>query len=121
MEVPLTDDAIAEFVAALQTLRTELDASLEDIESEAVPVDLDTPIGRLSRMDAIQQQKMAQASVSALKRRRLLVEQALVAASHEQYGQCRKCDEPIALNRLRARPESPFCLDCQGANEVRRR
>ena len=29
------------------------------------------------------------------------------------YGFCRKCEEPIASKRLRARPEAPFCLECQ--------
>ena len=26
---------------------------------------------------------------------------------------CRRCEEPIGYKRLSARPESPYCLDCQ--------
>ena len=31
----------------------------------------------------------------------------------ERYGLCRRCGDPIGYPRLKARPESPYCLDCQ--------
>ena len=31
----------------------------------------------------------------------------------EHLRECRRCEEPIAPSRLEARPEAPFCLDCQ--------
>ena len=47
------------------------------------------------------------------------VEQALTSMERDEYGQCRKCEDPIGHARLEARPESPYCLDCQA--EIDRR
>ena len=61
----MSDEPTAEQSAALhtalRTLQGELRAELERDSDSADTVDLDQPIGRLSRMDAIQQQRMAQA------------------------------------------------------------
>ena len=83
-------------------------------------VDLDQPIGRLSRMDAMQQQKMAQAQMRRHKLRLQQVKQALSAYDEGEFGECRKCEEPVGYRRLKARPESPFCVECQGEIESRR-
>ncbi len=119
MDDELTDSDVARLTEKLHALKAELLESRAAQEQIATPVDLETPIGRLSRMDAIQQQKMAEANVAKLKVRLRQIDQALAAAEAGTYGECRKCDEPIAKKRLTARPESPFCLECQGAKEGR--
>jgi DnaK suppressor protein len=80
-------------------------------------VDLDEPIGRLSRMDAMQQQKMAQASRRATRMRLDQVGAALANLAAGEYGLCRVCEEPIGYKRLKARPETPRCLECQRKSE----
>ncbi len=109
----LTTEQITEFGTALVEIRDEIEAALNTGAEAVKPVDLDEPIGRLSRMDAIQQQQMARATRSALDLRRQQVMAALAAIASGSYGACRKCEEPIDLARLRARPESPLCVDCQ--------
>jgi len=104
----------------LQTLRSELEQLLDDSQESSKAVDLDQPIGRLSRMDALQQQAMAKANRAGTQRRLKLIESALLANKQERYGECRRCEEPIGFPRLKARPESPFCLDCQGQIEEER-
>jgi DnaK suppressor protein len=103
--------------ATLLQLRGTLTQQLADVERGSKPVDLDEPIGRLSRMDALQQQQMASANAAAARRRLGLVGRALTALDDESYGECLTCEEPIELARLRARPETPRCLRCQGALE----
>ena len=41
------------------------------------------------------------------------VRQALAGFESGRYGLCRRCEDPIGYARLEARPESPYCLDCQ--------
>ena len=41
------------------------------------------------------------------------VAEALQRIEDGTYGTCLKCDDPVDFARLEARPESPFCLDCQ--------
>ena len=101
----------------LVVLKGELEALLEKSSASSQAVDLDRPIGRLSRMDALQQQAMAKANRAAHQLRLTLVEAALSAIKADRYGECRRCEEPISFSRLQVRPESPFCLDCQQESE----
>ena len=91
---------------------------LELSREAARPVDLDQPIGRLTRMDAMQQQSMTAASRREFDLRLRQVEQALSMIERGSYGTCRRCEEPIGIRRLEARPESPYCVECQ--NEIDR-
>lgn len=104
----------------LDRLLLEIDALLNTPSDRTDVVDLDQPIGRLSRMDAMQQQKMAEAQVRRHKLRLRQVKQALAAYEDGEFGDCRKCDEPVGYRRLKARPESPFCVQCQEEIEARR-
>ncbi len=116
----LSPDQIEELHQDLQALREELRALLSLSSEGARPVDLDEPIGRLSRMDAMQQQSMLQANRRAAQLRQQQVEAALQRLREEEYGECLECGEPIGHPRLKARPEAPLCLGCQGLREKRR-
>jgi DnaK suppressor protein len=109
----LNEEQIAELRAALVQLQEDLEQLLRSTRAGAKPVDLDEPIGRLTRMDAIQQQKVSAASRREHDIRLQQVRQALTAIDHDRYGLCRRCEEPIGFPRLSARPESPYCLECQ--------
>lgn len=113
----LTLDQKEELAHDMSVLLSELQQSVEAARSGGKPVDLGLPIGRLSRMDAIQQQHMARAGVAALERRINQINTALAASESGTYGYCRRCEEPIGYKRLKARPETPFCLQCQAESE----
>ena len=114
----LTGAQIAALEEALRTLEGELEEALMLGADAAKPVELDQQaVGRLSRMDAMQQQAMAQSNKRSAELRLKQVRAALSAIESGDYGYCQMCDEPIAHARLQARPESPFCLACQGRRE----
>lgn len=117
MDDELTNEQLAELARALTAMRTELEVGLRDATDGARPVALDQPIGRLSRVDALQQQAMAQATRRGMELRLQLVQQALTAVERREYGYCRMCDEPIAYKRLLSKPETPFCVRCQRGRE----
>lgn len=102
----------------LEALAAELGAGLDGSAEAARPVELDQPaLGRVSRIDAIQQQKMIEANRAAQQARLQAVRAALGRIDEEEFGECRACGEEIGLPRLRARPESHYCIDCQSARE----
>lgn len=116
----LDDDRIEALAADLRALQAELVAHLAETADTSRPVTLDQQaIGRVSRIDAIQQQQMAVAARQRAETRLALVKQALAAVDEDRYGECRRCEEPIGYRRLKARPESPICLRCQAALERR--
>jgi DnaK suppressor protein len=115
----LSDEQVEELAADLRALEVELREALELSRDGVKPVDLDEPIGRVSRIDAIQQQKMAQNNRRGHEARLRMVSIALAAIDAGDYGLCRECEEPIAFRRLKARPESGYCLACQSSRESR--
>lgn len=117
MSEDLTTGQEKELEAALRELTAHLSKLLDATSGDAKPVDLDQPIGRLSRMDAMQQQQMAKAARRNHELKRTQVLAALAALEAGEYGECRRCEEPIGYARLAARPETPFCLSCQSNQE----
>jgi DnaK suppressor protein len=115
----LTDDQIETLRADLQRLQAELERQISQTRDGAKPVDLDEPIGRLSRMDAMQQQKMVEANRRASLLRLDAVKRALAAVEEGDYGWCRLCDESIGFQRLQAKPEVVVCIRCQSERERR--
>ncbi len=113
----LTDERLEEFRRRILAEREAIAALLEQTASDARPVDLGLPIGRLSRMDAMQMQGMAQLNRRQLEVRRERIKVALAALENGTYGTCRACKGPIDLARLEAQPEVPFCQPCQEAFE----
>ncbi len=115
----LNEQQFTELHQALLTLRTELQQLLENSSDGAQPVSLDEPIGRLSRMDAMQQQSMVQANRRTTQTRLTRIESALRRHASNEYGLCVGCEEEIGYARLQAQPEAPFCIDCQISKETR--
>lgn len=69
-------------------------------------------IGRLSRMDAMQGQAMAQESERRRERQRVEIQKALARIEAEDYGYCEECGEAINPRRLDINPTATHCLDC---------
>jgi DnaK suppressor protein len=115
----LTDAQVQELGEDLAALQASLTETVRGFESDKT-VELDqSRVGRLSRMDAMQAQQLAKASKEALSVRLRQVGQALRNLQRGEFGDCLRCEEPIGFKRLKARPEAPLCLSCQGQREAR--
>lgn len=112
----LAPEEIQALRAALLALESSLLTSLEHVDDQAVELD-QSRVGRLSRIDAIQQQQMSAAGRRGQELRLSQVRSALERMTRDEYGDCVSCEEPIAKRRLTARPEAPLCLSCQSQRE----
>lgn len=97
----------------LETRRAELLALAAHGEGAAHPEEVDQQqVGRLSRMDAMHQQAMAQES----ERRRQLelrrIAAALARLEEDEYGYCLRCGEAIPVARLNLDPTVTLCVPC---------
>ncbi|PCH81212.1 MAG: molecular chaperone DnaK [Hyphomicrobiales bacterium] len=98
-------------------LLTSIQLELKELQSiskaASAPVMLDQQsVGRLSRMDAIRDQAMAQ---EADRRRRLelqKIEAAFNRLASDNYGICLGCEEEIAEKRLEVDPTATLCIAC---------
>ncbi len=104
---------LAMFKQQLMDLRKAL-LDRESHNTDALEtVELDqNRMGRLSRIDALQGQQMAQES----ERRRLLklkqIEGALQRLKKDDFGFCYVCDNEIQVERLRFDPTITRCINC---------
>jgi DnaK suppressor protein len=89
-----------------------IQSQMADLEERARTVDLDQPIGRLSRMDSLANQGMALNARDKAKARLARLERALARINDQDFGLCAACGDPIAEARLLAMPESTLCVHC---------
>lgn len=97
----------------LDARRKELETLSEGAAEARATVMLDQQaVGRLSRMDAMQGQAMAEATE---RRRRLdltRIEMAERRLAAGDYGYCAQCDEEIPDGRLAIDPMAERCVGC---------
>jgi len=74
-------------------------------------------IGRLSRMDAMQQQAMAKATARLVDQERQRIQAVLARMREDEYGYCILCEEEIAEGRLKFDPSVLVCIDCAKEKE----
>jgi len=102
----------------LLKLKAEIEADAERAGASAAIVELDqSKVGRLSRMDAMQAQAMAQASEQRRKATLQRITVALKRIDDGEYGVCKACDEPINPKRLEFDPTTTLCIDCASKSE----
>ena len=79
--------------------------------SETVPLDQQS-VGRLSRMDALQQQAMAKAVDLRRQIEKKTLEDALTRIIRNEYGECIDCGDFIEFERLKVKPSVLKCSEC---------
>jgi RNA polymerase-binding transcription factor len=110
----MSDDInLDSFKTRLEERRKSILADKEAAKQNSAPVELDQArVGRLSRMDAMQQQAMSQASARLLDMELQRIKTALSRIESEEYGYCILCDEEIAEKRLQFDPSLLTCISC---------
>ncbi|PKP18620.1 MAG: TraR/DksA family transcriptional regulator [Bacteroidetes bacterium HGW-Bacteroidetes-23] len=72
----------------------------------------DVAIGRVSRMDAINNRSILEAGLRAAENKLSKLKNALDRIDEKNFGQCIKCSQPIPFQRLLIMPESVKCINC---------
>lgn len=104
----------------VEDLRAELERQLDrlkrsmEVTDEALrPVELDqTAVGRLSRMDALQNRSLTQNLREREKAKLADLTEALNRIRDGTYGVCAVCGGTIPFERLFVVPETPACAPC---------
>ena len=109
----LSDHDIETLRAALLAERAALAAEDAAGREDRATVTLDQQsVGRLSRMNAIQRQAMAQATMRRRAARAERIAAALNRIEEGEFGWCRDCGEPIPRARLDLDPTLATCVSC---------
>ena len=105
-------ERISYFRKRLEALAKEVNKGLKASKDSANVVELDTAFGRLSRMDAMQNQQMALELRRRQENQLLRIKNALKRMDQGRYGLCGKCKQPIAEERLEISPDTVVCVRC---------
>lgn len=98
-----------------QIIRQDLERVKEQIASlyeKSAPIVPDCSLGRLTRMEAMGEKAVNERILEESRLRLLRLENAFRRLDREDFGICIECEEPIAFERLKLRPESLRCIDC---------
>lgn len=119
-DTEFTQQQLKDFFMLLEERKSAVEDQLRKIESSTEPVVLDQQsVGRVSRVDAIQQQQMAVANKAQATQQLQRIESALRRIEEGLFGYCLDCGESITEPRLQVQPEATLCLGCQSAREQR--
>lgn len=88
--------------------------SIASLQEQTRPIPLDGAIGRVTRMDAIQQKSMSEANLRTAEEQLHKLEEAMAKVEDPEFGLCTRCHKPIPVERLLALPGIQRCVHCAG-------
>lgn len=101
----------------IEIITSRIDETIEEIEElkELVkPIPLDASIGRISRMDAINNKTINESSLREKSQELKKLERALENSESDTFGICTKCVNEIPFGRLEYMPHTTRCVNCVG-------
>ena len=109
----LTAAQIAEFRDELERQLAKLEKSMTVTDEALKTVELDqSAVGRLSRMDSLQNQSLAKGLRERESVNLAQIQEALRRLEAGSFGVCTACGGPVAAERLFVVPESGTCASC---------
>lgn len=109
----LSDNQIEELRGELERALVKLERSMRTTEEAMRPVELDqTAVGRLSRIDSLQNQGLTRNLQEREQAKLGQVVTAFERLEEGTYGVCTECGGEIPFERLMIFPETPTCAAC---------
>ncbi len=108
MEKQQKQDIRIKIEQAIATTEQDI-SSLEELTRPIAP---DNAIGRLSRMDAINNRSINQSTLVTTRQKLIMLNRALGRIDDPEFGICTECGEPIPVARIMIMPEASLCVPC---------
>ena len=108
----ISDEEKSNIKAQIESQIAQLNIDIARLAEQAKPVAPDRAIGRITRMDAIQQKSMAEARLRASNVTLHDLNEALKGLNDPSFGKCILCKKPIPMERILALPHIKKCVDC---------
>lgn len=94
----------------LEIAKTE--KAIRDCSALTKPEAPDVAIGRVSRMDAINNRGVMEVALRQAEDKLKKLNAVLDKVGTKDFGICLKCRKPIPIGRILIRPESMYCVNC---------
>lgn len=108
----MTEEEKALFKEKLDQTIIDTENTIERLIIETQPISPENSLGRITRMDAINNKSVAEAALRSSKRKLGKLHLSMSKLEDPDFGKCSKCSSGIALQRLMFMPESTYCVRC---------
>jgi len=92
----------------------ELDDRITEYRELTKPIPPSDAIGRVSRMDAINNKSVNEAALRQAEKQRQGLDRALQRLDDDRFGLCTRCGEAIPTGRIMLMPGALTCVRCAG-------
>jgi len=90
----------------------KLELDIKEYTELTKPISPEIAIGRISRMDAINNKSVNEAALRNSKNKQQRLKRALAEMDSSSFGLCRQCGSEIELEKLLVMPDSVRCVTC---------
>ena len=109
----MTSERKEEIKQLILSNMTLVEEKIKELRELTKPIAPENAIGRISRMDAINNKSVNEATLRKTEEKKFNMERALERLETEDdFGMCKKCGDEIIAGRIMLMPESPFCTPC---------
>ena len=85
---------------------------ISELKEQVKPISPENAIGRISRMDAINNKSVVEASLRQNEDKLRKLELALASVDKPDFGICVQCKKPIPIGRIMLMPHAIRCVQC---------
>ncbi len=90
----------------------QLEKDIEELKEMVKPIAPENAIGRISRMDAINNKSINEAALRKAETKLHAMKEALKQIENSDFGLCKRCGNTIPIGRLMLRPQTKACVSC---------
>lgn len=108
----MTKEELEQIETRAQRKLVDLDERIAEYKELTKPIPPSEAIGRVSRMDAINNRSVNEAALRQLEQEKSMLEAALERMRDDRFGKCTRCGEDIPVGRLMLMPGALRCVRC---------
>ena len=101
-----------EIKVKIQAEINKTEKQVEEYRELTKPVEPENAIGRISRMDAINNKSVTEAALRKAQDKLNKLYLALSKVEHDDFGICIRCQKTIPLGRILFMPQARTCVSC---------
>ena len=108
----MTPDDLKQIRQRAERKKVDLEERIQEYRELTKPIPPSEAIGRVSRMDAINNRSVNEAALRQLETELEGLIKAMDRMREEKYGKCLRCGEDIPTGRLMLMPGATRCVRC---------
>ncbi|WP_452222655.1 TraR/DksA family transcriptional regulator [Lacinutrix chionoecetis] len=108
----MTPEALRKIEALIKDEISTSEASIARLREFTKPISPENSIGRVSRMDAINNKSVNEAALKKSEQKLKNLQITLSNLYEPHFGVCGKCNNQIPIGRIMLMPHSRFCVTC---------